>query len=1049
MVTTKKILLGIACLFFSCAQKAAAQCGPGTPTFVVDLTGSPDSTWNSPSVSRNDNCCGTSAPDKCVCFIVTLDPGAVGIQFDIVSGAVPGGALFYQVGCGTPSALGDPICLSGVGPHVITFCKPGNNENVYQITSIEGPTAGTDATVSDGCTATLTASGYNPATLTWTSIAPGATGDYNSYLSCTSGCTSVTVTPDSSWPTFVDYLVCGMTLAPCSTIIECDTVRVYYYPTLTVSIVPDTPTVCFGSTTTTITAVGGGGLPPYTFLWNTGATSSSLSVGAGTYSVVMSDGTGCPPASTSVTVTAFTNPITANAGTDITTCFTSPTVTLSGSVTGTTTGIWSGGGGTFSPSATTLNATYTPTAAEIAAGSVTLTLTTTNNGSCPGDDDNITIFYNTFDGTLNMSSTPVLCFGSTLGGSATATPTGTGPYTYSWNTGATTSTISGVGTGTYSVTVTDAIGCTATGSVFVSEPPILSVAPSTTPALCFGTSTGGASVAVAGGTPPYTYSWSPGGATTSSITGIAAGFYTCTITDANGCLINANVNVTQPTALAVSVSQTPVSCAGGNDGVATATPSGGTSPYFYSWSPSGSTAASSAGLTAGSYTVTVTDDNGCTVNNTIAVTEPAPLAITVSSTNETCAELNNGTATASVSGGTVPYSYAWSPGGATTSTASSLAAGNYTVVVTDNEGCQITGFATIAEPFPLVVDFSTITPVSCFGDATGGAIGNVTGGTPGYTYSWSPSGGTGVSASGLTVGTYTLTATDANGCVASGNVAITQPSALLAAANAVTNASCFGSSDGAVSGSASGGTPPYSYSWSPGFTTGASITGLTAGTYTLTVTDANGCTDTDATTVTQPTDITLSTSSTNATCSTANGTASVVASGGSGVYTYSWSPTGGTGTTATGLLAGPYVVYVTDNTGCTDSAMVSVNDDGGPTAVIISTTNVSCFGGSDGTATVGFSGGTGPYTITWFPYGGSAATATGLAAGSYTATVTDDNGCIANATTSPVITEPPQLLVSASATDATCFGANNGTGSAAESGGTPGYTYSWTGGMTT
>ncbi|HLP11656.1 MAG TPA: hypothetical protein VK177_06945, partial [Flavobacteriales bacterium] len=703
MVTTNKIksFLGIAFMLIISSHVAVAQCGPGTPTFIVDLTGAPDSTWNSPSVSRNDNCCGTSAPDKCVCFIITLDPGAVGIQFDIIAGAVPGGALFYQVGCGPATALGDPICLSGVGPHIITFCKPGNNSNVYEITSIPGPTAGTDEVVSDGCSGTLTATGYDPTTLTWTSIAPGATGAYNSYLSCTSGCTTTTVTPDSSWPTFVDYLVCGLTLAPCSSTIECDTVRVYYYPLLTVSIVPTTPTVCFGSATTTITAAGGGGLAPYTYLWNTGATTASINVGAGTYSVVMNDQTGCAPVSTSVTVTAFTNPITANAGTDITTCFTSPTVTLNGSVTGVTTGIWSGGGGTFTPSTTALNATYTPTAAEIAAGSVTLTLTTTGNGTCPGDDDNITIFYNTFDGVLNVTATPVLCFGSTLGGSATATPTGTGPYTYSWSTGATTSSITGVGTGTYTVTVTDAIGCTATGSAFVSQPPILSVATSFSPALCSGTSTGGASVSVAGGTPPYSFSWSPGGATTSSISGVAAGFYSCTVTDANGCLINGNVTVTQPAALSVSVSQTPVSCAGGNDGIATATPAGGTAPYTYSWSPSGSTASSSTGLTAGSYTVTVTDANGCTANNTITVTQPLPLAISVISNNETCAELNNGAASAGVSGGTTPYTYTWSPGGATTSTVTGLSAGSYTVVVTDNEGCQITGFATITQPLPL------------------------------------------------------------------------------------------------------------------------------------------------------------------------------------------------------------------------------------------------------------------------------------------------------------------------------------------------------------
>jgi len=170
----------------------SSQCGPSTPTFTVDLTGNPSGTWFSPNVVRNDQCCGQSGV-VCIKFIVTLDPGAVGISFSIFSGAIPSGALYYQVGCGPQTALGTPICLSGVGPHIITFCKPGNNANVYQITSVPAAVAGTDATINDGCSKVLNATGFKPATVTWNSVFPGAPGAYNNYLSCTSGCVGTTL----------------------------------------------------------------------------------------------------------------------------------------------------------------------------------------------------------------------------------------------------------------------------------------------------------------------------------------------------------------------------------------------------------------------------------------------------------------------------------------------------------------------------------------------------------------------------------------------------------------------------------------------------------------------------------------------------------------------------------------------------------------------------------------------------------------------------------------------------------------------------------------
>ena len=193
--------------FLLYSNPLSSQCGPNTPVFTVNLTGVPDSAWISPTIQRNDTCCGATAPDVCIKFVITLDPGAVGINFNIASGAVPGGALFYQINCGPPVQAGQPICLNGPGPHVLTFCKPGNNQNTYAITSIPGPTASPNIIVNDGCIGTISSTGFDPSTVSWTSIFPGAPGAYNNYLSCAT-CTTTQVTAQVGYPPFVDYVIC-------------------------------------------------------------------------------------------------------------------------------------------------------------------------------------------------------------------------------------------------------------------------------------------------------------------------------------------------------------------------------------------------------------------------------------------------------------------------------------------------------------------------------------------------------------------------------------------------------------------------------------------------------------------------------------------------------------------------------------------------------------------------------------------------------------------------------------------------------------------------
>ena len=257
-------------------------------------------------------------------------------------------------------------------------------------------------------------------------------------------------------------------------------------------------------------------------------------------------------------------------------------------------------------------------------------------------------------------------------------------------------------------------------------------------------------------------------------------------------------------------------------------------------------------MVAGTYTVTITDANACTGTVTATVTEPTALVATIASTNVSCNGGTNGTATVTATGGTGTKTYSWAPSGGTAATASGLAAGTYTVTVTDANMCMTTQTVSITEPAALVASIASKTNVACNGASNGAATATVTGGTPVYTYSWAPSGGTAATASGLAAGTYTVTITDANMCMTTQTVSITEPVALVASIASKTNVACNGASNGAATATVTGGTPVYTYSWAPSGGTAATASGLAAGTYTVTITDANMCMTTQTVSITQP-----------------------------------------------------------------------------------------------------------------------------------------------------------------------------------------------------
>jgi len=450
------------------------------------------------------------------------------------------------------------------------------------------------------------------------------------------------------------------------------------------------------------------------------------------------------------------------------------------------------------------------------------------------------------------------------------------------------------------------------------------ISTSVTNVTCNGASTGAISLTITGGNTPYIYSWSNGGSA-SSATGLTAGAYTVTVTDAAGCgTLNYSFTISEPTALVASIGSTiNVVCNGGNTGSAIAAATGGTGAYTYAWS-NGASSASITGLIAGTYTVTVTDANGCTDTELTTISEPAALVASIaSSTNVLCNGGSNGAATATASGGTGAYTYAWS-NGASSATATGLLAGTYTVTVTDANGCTDTDAVIISEPTALVANVASSNNASCNGSNDGSATASGAGGTAPYSFLWSNGAGT-AGATGLLAGSYTVTVTDANGCTDTDVVTITEPAILVASISGNVNVSCNGGANGSLTASATGGTTAYTYLWSDG-STAATAAGLSAGTYTVTITDANGCSDTESATVTEPTLLVLSTSAVNVTCNGGlDGAIDLTVSGGTTSYTFSWS-NGAVTEDINSISAGTYTVTVTDANGCSDNTSETLSE---------------------------------------------------------------------------------------------------------------------------
>ena len=985
--------------------------GPYTITWSNGATGLenpsiPAGTYTA-TVTDANGCMGTGTitlvdPPVLTVLMESIDPTACGAS-DGWAGATPGGGTGPYTITWSNGATGLENPSIPAGTYTATVTDANGCMVTGTITLFDPPGVSvlmesidpTCAGASDGWAGATPSGGTGPYTITWSN---GATGLENP--SIPAGTYTATVT---------DANGCMGT----------GTITLVDPPVLTVLMESIDPTAC-GASDGWAGATPGGGTGPYTITWSNGATGlENPSIPAGTYTATVTDANGCMVTGT---ITLFDPP-------GVSVLMESIDPTCAGASDG-----WAGAtpsGGTGPYTITWSNGAMGLENPSIPAGTYTATVTDANG--CMGTGT-ITLVDPPVLTVLMESIDPTACGASD--GWAGATPGGgTGPYTITWSNGATGLENPSIPAGTYTATVTDANGCMVTGTITLFDPPGVSVLMESIDPTCVGASDGWAGATPSGGTPPYTITWS-NGATGLENPSIPAGTYTATVTDANGCATTGTITLVDPPALTVLMEGEPAACNGG-EGWAGATPFGGTPPYTINW------AHGPVGLIvyepAGTYTATVTDANGCTVMGTFTITEPTAVAVLMESIDPTCAGASDGWAGATPSGGTVPYSIAWS-NGATGLENPGITAGTYTATVTDGNGCTGTGTITLVDPPALTVLMESIDPTTC-GGSDGWAGATPGGGTPPYTIAWS-NGATGLENPGITAGTYMATVTDANGCEEVGTVTLSDPGGPSVLMESI-DPTCTGASDGWAGATPSGGTPPYTITWSNG-ATGLENPSIPAGTYTATVTDASGCVGIGIITLVDPPTLTVLMESIDpTTCGGSDGWAGATPGGGTSPYTIAWS-NGATGLENPGITAGTYMATVTDANGCEEVGTITLDNPDGP-SVLMESIDPTCVGASDGWAGATPSGGTGPYTITW-SNGAIGLENPSIPAGTYTATVTDANGCMVTGTITLV--DPPALTVLMESIDPTTCGGSDGWAGATPGGGTPPYTIAWSNGAT-
>jgi SprB repeat/Secretion system C-terminal sorting domain len=843
----------------------------GAGSYVVTISSGLCKLIKTTTVSTDSSMSATITPTNASCG---LSNGSIALT------AVSGGPSTSYTYLWSTGATTQNVTNIGAGSYAVTIssglCKLIKTTNVS-----------TDSSMSATITPTNASCGGTNGSISLTAVSGGPSTSYT-YLWST-GATTQNVTNIGAG-SYVVTISSGLCKLIKTTTVSTDS-------SMSATITPTNASCGLSNGSIALTAVSGGPSTSYTYLWSTGATTQNVTnLGAGSYAVTISSGLCKLIKTTTVlndsSMSATITPTNASCG------GTNGSIALtavSGGPSTSYTYLWSTG-------ATTQNVT------NIGAGSYAVTI---SSGLCKL----IKTTTVSTDSSMSATITPTNASCGLSNGSIALTAVSGGPstsYTYLWSTGATTQNVTNLGAGSYAVTISSGL-CKLIKTTTVSTDSSMSATITPTNASC-GLSNGSIALTAVSGGPStsYTYLWSTG-ATTQNVTNIGAGSYVVTISSGL-CKLIKTTNVSTDSSMSATITPTNASCGLSNGSIALTAVSGGPSTsYTYLWS-TGATTQNVTNIGAGSYVVTISSGL-CKLIKTTTVSSASNISATTNSLPASCGQ-NNGSVILSVTGGTSPYSYTWSTG-ATTISLNNVAAGVYSVTITDANSCSVIKTETVQGSSVLFVTPSATQP-SC-GLSNGSINLAITGGVAPYTYLWS----NGVFTANLTnigAGTYTILVRDASGCSRTETVVLTQ-SAGLVVTTINNNASC-GQNNGSILTNVSGGIAPYVYLWSSGATT-ANLTGLAAGTYTVTVTAANACVGTKTTTLIGGESMTLTTTPTNASCNQTDGVINLLVQGGAKPYIYAWS-NGASTQNITNLPAGIYTVTVTDAVGCVKTATGSV-----------------------------------------------------------------------------------------------------------------------------
>ncbi len=961
---------------------------------------------------------------------------------------------------------------TGDNTEQITVSPTNNTAYDVVVTDANGCTANATETVTVISNLVASITPANPAICAGTSITLSASGG-NSYVwSSGQNTASIIVSPLVD----TDYTVTVSGGGNCT---ADATVTVVVNATPVAAVSPATQSVCEG---TSATLIASGGV---NYTWNTGDNTAQITVSPTTntiYDVVVTDANGCTAAA-SGSVNIIAAPIAAISPSNSAIC-SGENITLT--ATGGVSYSWNTGDNTeqitVSPNINTAYdvvvtdangctatasktvivnslpvASITPSAPGICAGeSVTLIASGGNNYSWNTGDNTaqitvspinntnydvlvtdgnnctataaVTVMVNSVPAVTISLVNPAICVGESV------TLIASGGNSYVWSTGDITAqiTVSPNANTIYDVVATDANGCTAFASelLTVNALPTAVVSPANT------TSCPGQTIILtaSGGT---IYNWNTGDNTESiSVSPALITTYEVTVTDNNNCSATASATIDPTAGLTVNTASENISCFGLSDGSITVNVSGGVPPFDFIWNDANQNQ-NRTNLYAANYSLTISDAGGCEAIENFIITEPDEIIITATVTDIVCAGNNIGSITLNISGGTGTYDFVWNDGNLNQNR-TNLPAGNYDVVVTDNNGCSETDSYTITMPAALTVTVAH-TDITCFGNNDGSISLTVSGGIAPYDFIWGD-GNQNQNRTNLSGATYSVTVSDANNCESLVLQTITEPAAIFI--NAVTsNITCNGANNGSITVSVSGGNGFFSFEWNDG-NQNQNRNNLSEGNYIITATDTSGCTATASANIAEPSALIVSLLAVDIACGNeSTGSITAAVSGGTPPYSFIWNDND-VNQNRNNLASGNYSVTVEDVSNCSANASTTIT---APDAIVVaaSIVNESCAGFSDGNISLQITGGNPAYNIVWSD-NMNGTTRNNLLPGNYSATITDANGC--SVSESYNISVGAVLNISANVSNASCPPAEDGAINITVTGNTGTIIYEWSNG---